>query len=366
MSVTTVLAWSAVGLLGAGLTAAAVLWHLGRAVPLNPGLAVAWLLIAAGPVIGAPTHPEGARGAGGALIIAGLLLLGLSLQEPSPARSRKSNALVLLVAMPLAVAALAMPMVLWRGFFGLALLIVAVWLAPRVRDEASRRLFKLGIALLALAAIGLMAGAIRPSLGLASGGAVAVLVLGGMVGLAAATVLGRVTAGVDSLRRRIRDLEDDHEHLLRLTESDPLTGCPTRRALRAWFERWQGGQTVSVALIDIDDLKRINERHGHAAGDEALRLMAGVLSSSIRPGDLVVRWSGDEFVVVLREVDQEAATRRLTSLINLLQESAREFSYDEPLRFDWGVSSCTAPADISRALAEADKRMSAMKRRRSG
>jgi diguanylate cyclase (GGDEF)-like protein len=316
-------------------------------------------------VLGAPTHPEGPHGVGGALVVAGLLLLGLSLHEPSPGGSRGSVGTLLLVALPLVVAAILLPAVLWRGVYGVTLLTVVVWLAPRVRAEASRQLFNVGITLLALAGIGLMAGAARPSLGVVSGGVVAVLMLGGMVGLAAASVFGEVAAEVGSLRHRLGDLEDDHEHLLRLTELDPLTGCPTRRALRAWFERWQGGQPVSVALLDIDNLKRINERQGHAAGDEALRLMAGVLTSSIRPGDLVVRWGGDEFVVVLRGADRDAATRRLTSLMSTLQESTEKFPYEERLRFDWGVSTCSAPADISGALAEADERMFAMKRRRS-
>ncbi len=361
-----VLTWSEAGVVGVGLTAGAILWHLGRLMPqrLSPGVALGWLLIAAGPVLGAPTHPQGPHGTGGALIIGGLLLLGRSLHEPSRDRSRGSVGLILLVALPLAVAAIALPAELWRGFYGLALLIVTVWLSARVRDESSRQLFNLGIALLALAGIGLMAGAIRPSFGAVSGGVVAVLVLGGMVGLAAATVLGEVGAEVESLRRRLGDLEDDHEHLLRLTESDPLTGCPTRQALRAWFERWDGGQPVSVVLIDVDNLKRINERHGHSVGDEALRLVAGVLMGSIRPGDLVVRWGGDEFVVVLRGADHEAAKRRFTGLISSLQESTEAFPHEETLRVDWGVSSCSAPSDISRALAEADERMFAMKRRR--
>ena len=117
-------------------------------------------------------------------------------------------------------------------------------------------------------------------------------------------------------------------------------------------------------LIDIDNLKRINDRHGHEAGDEALRLVAGVLKESIRLGDLVVRWGGDEFVTVLRGAAHDAATRRFTTLIGTLEEAAEGFPYEAPLRVDWGVSSCVAATDISRSLAEADERMYAMKRRR--
>jgi diguanylate cyclase (GGDEF)-like protein len=134
--------------------------------------------------------------------------------------------------------------------------------------------------------------------------------------------------------------------------------------LRAWFERWEGGEPVSVVLIDVDELKRINDRHGHGAGDEALRLVAGVLKQSVRPGDLVVRWGGDEFVAVLRGAEHDAAKRRFTGLIRVLEQATADFPYPEPLRVNWGVSACAAPSDISRALAEADERMYAMKRRR--
>ena len=92
--------------------------------------------------------------------------------------------------------------------------------------------------------------------------------------------------------------------------------------------------------------------------------MAGVLKQSIRPGDLVVRWGGDEFVTVLRGAGHDAAKRRFTGLIRVLEKAMADFPYPEPLRVSWGVSSCAAASDISRTLAEADERMYAMKRSR--
>jgi diguanylate cyclase (GGDEF)-like protein len=209
-----------------------------------------------------------------------------------------------------------------------------------------------------------MLGVLRPSFVGVSDDAIGLLLVGGFATLAAATVMSLTGSEIETLQRRLAGLEEEHDHLLRLAESDPLTGCPTRQALRAWFERWEGGEPVSVVLIDVDELKRINDRHGHAAGDEALRLVAGVLKQSIRPGDLVVRWGGDEFVAVLRGAGHDAAKRRFTGLIGGLEEATADFPYPEPLRVNWGVSSCVAPSDISRALAEADDRMYAMKRRR--
>jgi diguanylate cyclase (GGDEF)-like protein len=266
--------------------------------------------------------------------------------------------------MALGIASIMLPDGLWRGLYGAALACAAVWIGQRTAGTAFRNLFVVGIALLLLAGVAEVVSSILVDFELAVGGVTGVLVFGGMVGVAAAAILDQAGSEVSSLRRQLGDLEDDHEHLLRLSDADPLTGCPTRQALRAWFERWDGGQPVSVVLIDVDNLKRINQRHGHSVGDEALRLVADGLMGSIRPGDLVVRWGGDEFVVVLRGADHEAAKRRFTGLIGSLQERTDAFPHEETLRVDWGVSSCTSPTDISRALAEADERMFAMKRRR--
>ena len=333
---------------------------------------VAWLLLAfgaGGGLFNLVLPVVGTRGVGGALVLAGLLAMGAAFDSRNAGPTSDGSVLwwVLGAAGVLMVLAALLPLATWRMILGAALLLVVAWVTWRVwalvERTLPRLLFMAGLTVLG----GWAAATLFAPVGSIVGVRVAVMAGALLLGfglLAVASLIGVVTAEFGAVEEEIAELGETHQHLLRLAESDPLTGCPSRQALRAWFERWEGGEPVSVVLIDIDNLKRINDRHGHEAGDEALRLVAGVLKESIRLGDLVVRWGGDEFVTVLRGAAHDAATRRFTTLIGTLEEAAEGFPYEAPLRVDWGVSSCVAATDISRSLAEADERMYVMKRRR--
>jgi diguanylate cyclase (GGDEF)-like protein len=366
--IATVASWALAGVIGVAMTTALILRSVSWILPERKGSGswMAWLVVGFGGAIGLAgmLSVGGPYAVGEAFIAAGLVMLALTMEPTDSDGSRHVVGWTLGAALLLAASAVILPAVAWRGLFGIVLFLTAVWLATRARGEDRRLVFDLAVAPIAFAGIGLMLGVIRPSFAIASEAAVGLLLVGGTATLAAATVLTLVGSEINMLRKNVADLADEHGHLLRLSESDPLTGCPTRQALRAWFERWDTAEPVSVVLIDIDELKRINDRHGHDAGDEALRLVAGVLKQSIRPGDLVVRWGGDEFVTVLQGAGHDAAKRRFAGLIRVLEKATADFPYPEPLRVNWGVSSCAAASDISRTLAEADERMYAMKRRR--
>jgi diguanylate cyclase (GGDEF)-like protein len=94
--------------------------------------------------------------------------------------------------------------------------------------------------------------------------------------------------------------------------TDPRTGLANSRAFDLALE---GGlsarathESVSVLMIDVDHFKSFNDRHGHPAGDEALRAFGGVLRSCMRDGDVAARYGGEEFAVLLRGIDGTAAT----------------------------------------------------------
>ena len=106
-----------------------------------------------------------------------------------------------------------------------------------------------------------------------------------------------------------RDLLREREQLAR---TDPITGLSNRRGGEDVLDREASraqrfGSRVSVALFDIDLFKQVNDRHGHAAGDETLRAVAQVLSNAVRGADVAARWGGDELLAVLPSTGLEGA-----------------------------------------------------------
>jgi diguanylate cyclase (GGDEF)-like protein len=93
----------------------------------------------------------------------------------------------------------------------------------------------------------------------------------------------------------------------RLATIDPLTGAYNRRTFHEIAEREmararRGGQPLSIVMLDIDHFRAVNEKHGHKVGDEVLQKFADVVRSALRKEDMVVRYGGEEFVVLLPEV----------------------------------------------------------------
>jgi diguanylate cyclase (GGDEF)-like protein len=102
------------------------------------------------------------------------------------------------------------------------------------------------------------------------------------------------------------------EHERALAGTDPLTGLLNRRALmeRASIEierARRSGRPITFAFIDLDDFKAVNDRFGHAAGDEKLLQVATALGLVVRAVDITARIGGDEFAVVLPDTDGDAA-----------------------------------------------------------
>ena len=135
-----------------------------------------------------------------------------------------------------------------------------------------------------------------------------------------------VAVDADRLVCQYRDLTEQRELQARLEHHaghDELTGLPNRRLLWEHLEvalarLERGGRCLAMLLCDLDRFKAVNDTHGHAVGDEVLRQVARRLRATVRPQDVLVRYGGDEFVVLCEELSAATAV----GLVGRLREAA--------------------------------------------
>jgi diguanylate cyclase (GGDEF)-like protein len=155
-----------------------------------------------------------------------------------------------------------------------------------------------------------------------------------------------------------------HDELKRLALHDSLTGVLNRRA---WSEG-VGMEAVRASLgtavmLDLDNLKVVNDVHGHAAGDELLRRAAEVLRTAIRPTDKVFRWGGDEFLVLLAGARASDARRRIEDTVAKANAGVGDAD-PRRLLMSVGVAEFTGGEALEDAIQRADAAMYDEKLRR--
>ena len=173
-------------------------------------------------------------------------------------------------------------------------------------------------------------------------------------------VMTSLEAFAADLERSNRDLTLAKERLETQARIDPLTELFNRYAFSSLVETGSVGPAIEgcAVVVDVDNLKRLNDSLGHAAGDAALRATAKVIRSVIRPDDMLFRWGGDEFLVLLFGVSEEETRMRLKAL-----DRARHDAGTPVPQVSWGVASFDASRGMRAAIELADDDMYVHKRR---
>lgn len=182
---------------------------------------------------------------------------------------------------------------------------------------------------------------------------------------AAGTLIG-ATGSLEDVTARVVA----HEDLEQQATRDPLTGCLNRAAVMRRLEeslRADGGGRctgTAVVFVDLDDFKSVNDRHGHARGDEVLAEVASRLRASVRGGDAVGRLGGDEFLVVCSGVASAADARRAgRAIAGRIRGGLQTMQDAAVVGATVGVAWTDAPhADAAELVARADADMYRAKR----
>ncbi len=155
-----------------------------------------------------------------------------------------------------------------------------------------------------------------------------------------------------------------HRQLDVMANRDPLTGVGNRRALRREIAaRAEAarivGECAALALIDLDNFKEVNDRHGHDAGDQVLVDLARIVKDTMRTFDSFYRYGGEEFVLVMRSTPPEGIAPALDKFQSAIHERLR--GPDGPVTVSIGAAGFKADDDPGQWLSRADRALYAAK-----
>ncbi len=176
---------------------------------------------------------------------------------------------------------------------------------------------------------------------------------------------GMVIVLLERMRQDVEEtnhkLKDAHDKLERLANVDPLTDAFTRHAFYSFLQKYNkktGTVSGCVGVFDIDNLKPINDRFGHVVGDVAISTVARAIRSLVRADDLIFRWGGDEFFVVMLGFDTNEAVRRMRELNEVLKNIKLSGASEKiSIGVSYGFADFTDISDLEKSVKEADAQM---------
>ena len=175
------------------------------------------------------------------------------------------------------------------------------------------------------------------------------------------------SARIADAQQQITSLKAELQQAMDLMLVDQLTGTMNRRGLERAFGLETArcdrhGLSLSLAVIDLDDFKLVNDRHGHPFGDEALIQLAEVMRVTLRPSDVISRIGGEEFVVVFPHSDADAAMSALTRMQRALAVlPLRAKSESVTLSFSAGLAGRLPRESQDSLISRADKALMSAK-----
>lgn len=184
----------------------------------------------------------------------------------------------------------------------------------------------------------------------------AAIVTGGVAALA-----GRFGQMRQHLSDQKAELADALERIQALATRDGLTGLLNRRAMLERLdqqskEQARRGTLMCLAMFDLDHFKRVNDTMGHAMGDRVLKIFARVAQEQIRGGDLLARWGGEEFLLMMPDTSTDQALHCVQRIHSALSTADfDEISEDFGLTFSAGLANCKDAEDVASAIDRADK-----------
>ena len=177
---------------------------------------------------------------------------------------------------------------------------------------------------------------------------------------AVSLLAGRLTVLRERSRHQRRDLAEALARIQALAMRDELTGLINRRHMLELLEQERqrcvrSGRTFCVAMIDIDRFKDVNDRYGHAAGDEVLQRLAREALSAVRVADVLARWGGDEFVLLLSDARLQLARGGVERVRQRIEAvSLRVGEQALQVTISAGLAEHIAGESVATALARAD------------